>query len=297
MALKNMFQAMRKEGYITRPLDEFLLKEANKDNDRAINVNAPSCAGRCNRANYYMRKQYQSDGTVDPRTLRIFNNGDHVHVRLQTYLEEMGMLICDELPLINEEYNIQGHTDGFLDLDDLEEVAILEIKSINDNQFQQLKDAKSEHKQQGLVYVFCAEERRKYLHKTYPTKEEFRKSQPEREEYFKSKYQHLKGGRKHSKEEKIQHQVDLHLIEDDVLYDTHKPVTKVIFLYENKNNQELKEYCVERNTTTENILTETLERFTDLNDFVEREELPPREGTKSSQTCRWCNFKNQCFIV
>lgn len=295
MSLKDVFQAMRKEGYVTRPLDEFLIKEANKDNDRAINVNAPSCAGRCNRANYYMRKQVPADGTIDPRTLRIFNNGDHVHIRLQTYLEEMGMLICDELPLINEEYNIQGHTDGFLDLGD--EIAILEIKSINDNQFQQLKDAKPEHKQQGLTYVFCSEERRKYLHKAFPHRKDFVDSQSGRESYFRSKYQHLKGGRKYTREEKIQHQVDLHLIADDVLYDTDKPITKAIFLYENKNNQELKEFCVERNAVTECILTDTLERFSDLNDYVDKNELPPREGTKSSQTCRWCNYKNHCYVV
>lgn len=295
MALKDVFSVMKKEGYITRPLDEYLLKVANKDNDRAVNVNAPSCAGRCNRANYYMRIQLPHDGTIDPRTQRIFNNGDHVHIRLQGYLEEMGMLICDELPLINEEYNIQGHTDGFLDLGD--EVAILEIKSINDNQFQQLKDAKPEHKEQGLVYVYCTEERRKYLRDTYKTREDFDASQPEREAYFRGKYQHLKGGRKHSREEKIQYQVDLHTIADDVLYDTDKPVTKVIFLYENKNNQELKEYCVERNASTEHIVTEILERFQTLNDCVQNEEVPPREGTKSSQTCRWCNYKNTCWIV
>ena len=44
-----------------------------------------------------------------------------------------------------------------------DEVAILEIKSINDNQFSQLRDAKEEHKRQGLIYLYCAEERRKYL--------------------------------------------------------------------------------------------------------------------------------------
>ena len=86
----------------------------------------------------------------------------HTHERIQNYLLEMNLLICDEVPLLNEEYNIQGHTDGFLDLPE-DEVAILEIKSINDNQFNQLKDAKEEHKKQGLIYLYCAEERRQQL--------------------------------------------------------------------------------------------------------------------------------------
>ena len=158
MALKEMFQAMKKEGYVTAPLDRYLFEQANKPNDRAVNVNAPSQAGKCNRANFYMRMQYEDDGSIDPRTQRIFDNGTYTHERLQSYLIDMELLLMDEVPLINDQYNIQGHTDGFLNLED--EVAILEIKSINDNQFTQLRDAKEEHKKQGLIYLFCAEERR-----------------------------------------------------------------------------------------------------------------------------------------
>ena len=72
-----MFQAMKKEGYVTAPLDRFLFEQANKPNDRAVNVNAPSQAGKCNRANYYMRMQYENDGSIDPRTQRIFDNGTY----------------------------------------------------------------------------------------------------------------------------------------------------------------------------------------------------------------------------
>ena len=133
MALKDMFQAMRKEGYVTAPLDRFLFEQANKPDDRAINVNAPSQAGKCVRANFYYRKQVEHDGTIDPRAQRIFDNGTKVHERLQEYLIDMDLLLMDEVPLLNEEYNIQGHTDGFLNLDP--EVAILEIKSINSRGF------------------------------------------------------------------------------------------------------------------------------------------------------------------
>ena len=42
MALKEMFQAMKKEGYVTAPLDRYLFEEANRPNDRAVNVNAPT---------------------------------------------------------------------------------------------------------------------------------------------------------------------------------------------------------------------------------------------------------------
>ena len=172
---------MKKEGYVTAPLDMFLLKQANKPNDRAVNVNAPSQAGRCLRANYYMRMGYKGDGSIDPRTQRIFDNGTFTHERLQKYLLDMELLIMDEVPIINTEYNIQGHTDGYIDLKN--EIAILEIKSINDNGFNQLKDAKEEHKKQGLIYLYCTEERRKELHHNFKDEIAFNDSFKQRYHY------------------------------------------------------------------------------------------------------------------
>ncbi len=296
MSIKSMFQTMKLEGYVTAPLDRYLYQEANKPNDRAVNVNAPSQAGKCNRANYYMRMQYTVDGSIDPRTQRIFDNGTYTHERLQTYLLDMELLAMDEVPLINDDYNIQGHTDGFLDLGD--EIAILEIKSINDNQFGQLRDAKEDHKKQGLVYLFCAEERRKWLHEHYKTVKEFNKSYSDRYKYFEKHYQHMRDGRKYTREQKIKNEVMLNMLADNILFYTDKPITKVIFLYENKNNQELKEFVLERNMTTEPILEEVLDDYRYLNKCCDNEILPHRDSaSKSCNMCRWCNYKNECWIV
>lgn len=285
---------MKQEGYVVKPLDFYLEKQANKDNDRAVDVNAPSQAGQCMRHNFYMRKKFDTDGTIGARTQRIFDNGTYTHERLQSYLLDMELLLMDEVPLINDTYNIQGHTDGFLALK--KEVAILEIKSINDHQFSQLKDAKEEHKKQGLVYLYCAEERRKWLHDTYKTPEEFNASYEERYKFFESHYQHMKGGRKYTREQKIRNEVMLNLLADNILFYTDKPITKVIFLYENKNNQELKEFVVERNTVTEHILTGVLNEYQALNEYCEEDEIPPREGTsKSCTTCRWCDYQLECW--
>lgn len=296
MALKDMFQAMKKEGLVTKPLDRYLFELANKPNDRAVNVNAPSQAGKCNRANYYMRMQYEGDGTIDPRTQRIFDNGTYTHERLQAYLIDMGLLIMDEVPLLNEKYNIQGHTDGFLDLDG--EVAILEIKSINDNGFNSLKDAKDEHKCQGLIYLYCAEERRQWLHDHYKSVDEFNASYKERYAYFEAHYQHMKSGHKYTREQKIRNEVLLNMLSDNVLFYTDKPITKVVFLYENKNNQELKEFVVERSLATEPILTGVLNNYEELNRCCEEKRLPPREGTsKSCNMCRWCSYQTECWVL
>lgn len=298
MALKDMFSAMRKEGYVTAPLDRYLYEQANKSNDRAVNVNAPSQAGKCNRANYYMRNQEESDGGgIDPRLQRIFDNGTYTHERLQSYLIDMDLLLMDEVPLLNEEYNIQGHTDGFLNLDS--EVAILEIKSINSRGFADLKGAKEEHQCQGFVYLFCAEERRKYLHEMYDTEEEFNASYEERAEYFRKHYQHMQGGRKYTREQKIQNEVDLNLLSDNILFHTNTPINKVVFLYENKDTQELKEFVLIRSITTEPILTCILEDYKYLNACCERGVVPPRPvgATKSCMMCKWCGYKNTCYVV
>lgn len=294
----SIFDALKKEGYITQPLDFYLFQKANEPNDRAVNVNAPSQAGKCIRANFYMRKQYENDNNTDARLQRIFDNGTYTHERLQGYLKDMELLLMDEVPLINDEYNIQGHTDGYLNLND-SETSILEIKSINDNGFKQLKDAKEEHKKQGLIYLYCAESRRKYLQSTYKTQEEFNDSYEERAKYFESHYQHIKSGKKFTREDKIKNEVLLNLLSDNILFYTTKPISKVIFLYENKNSQELKEFCVERNMITEPLLEEVLNDYKTLNDHIKKDIVPnrPKGFTKSCNNCRWCSYRNTCYVL
>lgn len=299
MALSDVFSAMKREGFVIRPLDLYLLSLNKEDNDRAIDVNAPSQVGTCMRARFYARTGEEPDAnSVDARTRRIFDNGTYYHVRMQEYLKEAGLLLMDEVPVHNYEYNIQGHTDGILKLTAVED-AVLELKSINSKAFTDLKAPKPEHRKQGLVYIFCLEERRKFLQSKYATRADFDRSLPIRKVQYKKLYQHLKGGRKFTREQKIAFQVSLHIKMDSILYDLKKPITKAIFLYENKDNQELKEYCV---STTEaaskNIMKEILEEYSALNEYVSSGELPPREGrNKSDSLCRWCNYKSACWIV
>ena len=107
----------------------------------------------------------------------------------------------------------------------------------------------------------------------------------------------MKGGRKYTREQKIKNEVMLNMLADNILFYTDKPITKVVFLYENKNNQELKEFTVERNMTTEPILSEVLKDYDYLNECCREKKLPPREGTsKSCNVCRWCSYKNECYI-
>lgn len=298
MGLKDLYRSThKKNAYVIPALDKFLIVNAQKDNDRAFNVNAPSMAGSCLRKRYYMRTGVETDGNVDARSQRIFDNGTYFHIRMQNYLMQQGILLMDEIPVLDPELNIQGHTDGLLEID-VGECAILELKSINENGFNNLKDAKPEHVLQGLTYLYCAEKRRQKLHELYPAGViEYTASEDERREYFAQFYQHLKSGSKFSREEKIKFQVELHISMDDILFGLTKPLTKAIFLYENKNTQELKEYVVERSSLTEPQLQSELENCGVLNDFVEERKLPPRGNAKTSFECKWCSYRNECWIV
>ena len=297
MALKSVFNAMKREGYVIKDLDLYLLSLNGEDNDRAIDVNAPSQIGGCLRSRYYSRTQASRDtNAVDARTRRIFDNGTKTHERLQQYLEEQGMLLMDEVPVYNATYNIQGHTDGILALGAVEK-GVLEIKSINSNGFSNLKTVKEEHRKQGLTYVYCLEQRRLELHEIYSSLSDFIKDKKNRYKKYASLYQHLKDGRRHTREEKIKFQCDLHDKMDSILMETRAPITKAIFLYENKDSQELKEFCVStREAASQEVLKEILNECSYINDCIKNGIVPPRcSNSKTSSPCRFCPFTIECF--
>ena len=292
-SLKSVFNAIKREGYVASDLDKYLLSLNYEDNDRAINVNSPSSIGNCPRSIYYTRTGEQKEG-INPRTRRIFDNGTGTHERLQGYLLKQGMLLMDEVPVHYAPHNIQGHTDGLIRLTP-SELGVLEIKSINDNGFTRLKDAKPEHKLQAMTYLFCLEERRKEV-RSNPAHYSSFKTKLAKE--YASHYQHLKGGSKHTREEKINFQAELCFKRDQILLNTRTPLSKCILLYENKNNQEIKEYCVEYRGENKKDLQHHFDIFDYISECVEKGELPERAGSsKSCQTCRWCDFSSSCWVV
>jgi hypothetical protein len=202
----------------------------------------------------------------------------------------------DEVPIINEEHQIQGHTDGLLKLS-ASEIGVLEIKSMNDRNFTQLKDAKEEHKMQALIYLFGLEERRKFLRENYTNITDPVVRKMLYKEYEKS-YSHMQEGSKHSRKEKITHQIRLCYERDKLLFNTRVPLTKCVILYENKNTQDLKEFTVEMVGENLDLLNYHLDIFDYVSECVCSEEVPERAGkNKSDATCRWCDYRGSCFIV
>lgn len=293
MGIKDLMSGLKYDkNSLSARLDKFLALNV-EENDRAVDVNSPSQVFKCKRALFYSRTEAECDGTIDARLQRIFDNGTHVHLRLQEYLKKEGTLIYDEVPCIDEEANIQGHTDGILKITD-QEYAILEIKSMNSHQFAKLKEPKEEHIAQATIYCYCTECRRLELQEMTP-QEFHHKSREERQKFYESRYQHLVGGKKYTREEKIAKNVEENMMLDEVLYDIKRPINKVYFLYENKDTQEIKEFVVEYD---DDLMSDILDFYDEVNYYVRAFVLPPREGTsKSCNECRWCSYRNHCWIV
>lgn len=297
MGLKRLMKTCKEEGYVLKKLDRYLLKMNDKDIDRRYDINSPSSAGACPRSIAYSRLGYEPDDSVDARTRRIFDNGTHTHIRLQRYLLDEGILAMDEVPVFYDDLQIQGHTDGLLTISKFEG-AILEIKSINNEQFTKLIDAKEEHKVQAQVYMYCLEMRRLYLRERFSSNKELEDylNSEEYVEFIRNHYKHLKDGEKYTAEEKFNFKLNCHKEADRLVFVLSRPINKMVFVYENKNNQEIKEYCVKWN---QEFVDDIIEKFTEINEAVLAKKLPTRpEGvTKSCSTCRWCKFKSTCFVI
>ena len=293
MSMKSLFNTVKQGDGLIKQLDQFLLKHDThvEDGDRKSVTNSPSSSLGCSRANYYQRQGIKKD-VIEPRVRRIFDNGHGVHNRLQQYLHDMGFLLMDEVPLYNKEYEIQGHTDGIGTLSGNPKVCeILEIKSINTNQFGKLKEAKQEHRAQAQVYIFCSEEHRKYLKEKYPTHVEFHRSRFARKRKYEKLYQHLRSGNNFTKEQKVDFKVKQHMDMDKILYGLVKPIERAIVLYEDKNTQELKEFII---SVDMDLMDEVLRKFKVSNDHWAKQEVPPRE-CKAKTEGRWCPYVHHCF--
>jgi CRISPR/Cas system-associated exonuclease Cas4 (RecB family) len=65
----------------------------------------------------------------DPRTIRVFHNGEVVHERLQGYLEKSGIVFLAEVDVPRDALDVHGRCDGIAMMHDI--FHVLEFKSIN----------------------------------------------------------------------------------------------------------------------------------------------------------------------
>jgi hypothetical protein len=93
---------------------------------------------------------------ISPKVRRIFNNGDHMHLRLQKYMLDAGITKPNPLNKNGEwafevkKWRVRGSADGIIKRPE----AILELKSINERGFLTLGGPKAEHIWQGHLYMW-----------------------------------------------------------------------------------------------------------------------------------------------
>jgi CRISPR/Cas system-associated exonuclease Cas4 (RecB family) len=135
------------------PVIEAYLNNRLSD-DRKVGCFHPSAISMCPRKLY---ESYLVTSTVapegNPNLSRIFDNGKHVHLRIQKYLKDSGILIEDEVEFYNEDFEICGSADGIIELDG--SLGVVEIKSINTDGFLKLIKPKPEHIEQLNIYMYC----------------------------------------------------------------------------------------------------------------------------------------------
>ena len=100
--LKSINKTPIKKSFLIPAIENVLSKKI-VGKDRNHGWNSPSGICNCSRLSYFMRKNFNPDKiSNEPRLQRIFDNGTHVHIRLQEYLLNSGASSANKIPLFNK---------------------------------------------------------------------------------------------------------------------------------------------------------------------------------------------------
>lgn len=108
-----------------------------------------SDAGKCLRAIWFSMKNYPKKPT-EPRFMRVFEHGNHTHMRIMNVLFSLGLVQACEIEIPENEI-IHGRADAIVVLEN--KPYVVEIKSINTAKFK--KDEPDEdHVKQIQLYMY-----------------------------------------------------------------------------------------------------------------------------------------------
>ena len=108
-----------------------------------------SDAGKCPRQIFFKFKKAPSE-KMEPRILRIFDQGNYVHLRLMRDLFSLGVAVASEINIPPEE-DISGRADAIVRVND--ELYVVDFKSINSMILNRLKEPKKENLLQLQLYL------------------------------------------------------------------------------------------------------------------------------------------------
>ena len=118
----------------------------------------PSMLGSyCMRLLYLAYNGLLPEQVIDDNLQRIFDNGNFLEQRMESYFEKMGILLDREVEAKSDSPPISGRADFLLKHQDYDKIG-LELKSINDKGFEALKTRpKREHTVQLQIYLHVLE--------------------------------------------------------------------------------------------------------------------------------------------
>lgn len=193
---------------------------------------------------------------ISGQSLLIMENGTSFHNRMEEIFERMGLLIAPELSLKDEELRISGRSDAII-------WNYLKKEDEEDAEEITLYDVKDKDKvvYQGPANNILIVELKSIKNKNFG---KLPKSKPKKE-----------------------HEMQLQL------YFYLTGIRCGLVYYENKDTQESKYYYVEYN---EKLVEQVKQDIRDILDYVDRRELPEKEGNALDIMCRYCDFRNLCHV-
>lgn len=139
--------------------DIWLLKALDTHLTGTFSTNRPEVfypsqlGNKCNRFLYLAYNGLLSPAPLSAQTQRIFDTGNSLETRMERYFRDMGILLGREKVVKCELPPISGRAD-FLIRHEENGTIIIELKSINNNNFGRLKTApKPEHEIQLQIYL------------------------------------------------------------------------------------------------------------------------------------------------
>ncbi|PIV12885.1 MAG: hypothetical protein COS47_00155 [Candidatus Nealsonbacteria bacterium CG03_land_8_20_14_0_80_36_12] len=121
----------------------------DKRDERAKNKFYISDADKCPRQIFFKFKKAPRK-EMEARILRIFDQGNYVHLRLMRDLFSLGIVVASEIDIPPKE-DISGRADAIIRIDN--ELYLVDFKSINSSILQRMEKPKEEHVLQLQLYL------------------------------------------------------------------------------------------------------------------------------------------------
>jgi len=132
---------------IKEKIDDFYLsKQRDRDKEHFYITDA----GKCPRSVYFQFKKIPKK-PMDARVMRVFEHGDHTHLRIISSLFSLGLVKATEIDIPNKEF-IHGRADVIITIDG--EPYVVEIKSMNSSSFSRLEAPDPDHYKQIQMYLY-----------------------------------------------------------------------------------------------------------------------------------------------